>query len=313
MPDAPRARAGNPPPVRAVRHPADFPIGRALAVRTVRRLPWDLARGGLGLAAGVAAALLVFHYGPVDPELDRPLAAAGVGSSVGFGFLVGVGAWLDRLRRRADRLRQDAVAGVRALLAALARRDGPTAAHCTRVARVAELIAEKRGDLSAGRRRDLRLACLLHDIGKLWVPLPILRKTGNLTDDEWRHLRAHSVAGSCLARSAVSLPRRVYRIIRQHHERIDGRGYPDGLRGSEILVEARIVAVADALDAMLTDRPYRPGLPLPQALAELRRSSGQGPEAENQFDPSVVAALGACTDAVERLYRRNRTSLAVPL
>jgi HD-GYP domain-containing protein (c-di-GMP phosphodiesterase class II) len=273
--------------------------------RSGRELLGDAARGLLCLAAGAAVAVAAYRFGPLDPSVAHPLTAAAVGSSVGLGLLVAVGSWLDRLRRRGSTLGHGALAGVRALLATLAKRDGATAAHCTRVARVAAVIAAELGGLSAERLHDLRAACLLHDLGKLWVPLSILHKAGALDEQEWLHMRAHSADGSSLARSSLAVSARACLIIHQHHERIDGRGYPDGIDGSRILLEARIVAVADALDAMICDRPYRRGLPLPVAIAELRRSSGHGPDAEWQFDPAVVAALRARLPEIEYLYRRE--------
>jgi putative nucleotidyltransferase with HDIG domain len=262
---------------------------------------WSLAC----LVAGAVVALAAYHLSPADPTVEHPLAAAAAGSTVGLGLVVAVGSWIERFRRRTAALGHGALAGVRALLATLAKRDRATAAHCTRVARVAELIAHELGGLSPERRHDLRTAGLLHDIGKLWVPLPILHKPGALDETEWVHMRAHAADGSSLARSALAISARACRIIHQHHERIDGRGYPEGIDGERILLEARILAVADALDAMICDRPYRRGLPLPVAMAELRRSSGHGPDGERQFDPVVVAALAARLPEVEHLYRRE--------
>ncbi len=264
-----------------------------------------ISRGLFSLATGVVAALALSQVGPFDSGVEGPLAAGMVGSSVGLGLVTGLGAWLQRHRRRRHLPGLGALAGVRALLATLANRDGETAVHCARVARVADVIADQLGGLTPARRHDLRTACLLHDIGKLWVPLPILRKAGALDDDEWARMRAHAADGSHLARSALDGAGRASRIIHQHHERLDGRGYPEGIDGDQILLEARIVAVADALDAMVCDRPYRRGMPLAAAIAELRRASGEGPNGEHQFDPVVVEALAARLPVVERLYHRE--------
>jgi putative nucleotidyltransferase with HDIG domain len=265
------------------------------------------------VAAGLALAIAAFHFGPTDPRLERSLAAAVLGGSATFGLGLGFEAWIGFLRRPRVLPGVGVLAGVRALLATLASRDGETAVHCTRVARVADLIADHLGTLSPARRHALRTACLLHDIGKLWVPLAILRKPGALDEEEWLHMRAHAADGSILTRSALPGSSRVARIIHEHHERIDGRGYPRGLAGETILLESRIVAVADALDAMLCDRPYRRGLPLSVALAELLRSAGHGPDGEHQFDRGVVEALVRRTAEVERLYRRHLARRLEPL
>jgi putative nucleotidyltransferase with HDIG domain len=226
----------------------------------------------------------------------------------GFGALAG----LRRFTRR-PALREDRAPGaidaalahpIRALLATLGTRDGDTAHHCRRVAAVADRIAEQLGTLPPADRRDLRVACLLHDVGKLWTPVAVLRKAGALDADEWRQMRAHVEDGARLTLAVLAGARRAVRIIHQHHERIDGRGYPQGLRGAAILLEARIVAVADAFDALVSDRPYRRGANVAAALAELRRSAGHGPAGEEQFDRGVVEALAAALPGVLPLYPR---------
>lgn len=184
----------------------------------------------------------------------------------------------------------------------MADRDGDTALHCARVAHVADRIAGQLGGLSASRREDLWTACLLHDVGKLRVPLAILRKAGSLDEYERRKLRAHAIDGFDLVRSVVGGACRAPQIVRQHHERIDGRGYPEGIGGDRILLEARIVAVADAFDAMVFDRPYRRGVPFATAIGELRRSAADGPGDEGQFDRWVVEALAGQLPEVARLY-----------
>lgn len=275
------------------------------------RLCTLVRRGLVTAAVGGLAALAAFQLGPADPSIERPLAAAAFGSSVSLGLIVGAGAFLQRFRRHRGLPGLGVLAGVRALLATLANRDGETAVHCTRVAKVADVIADQLGGLNPARRHDLWTACLLHDIGKLWVPLPILRKAGALDDEEWQRMRAHAADGSTLARAALAGASRASRIIHQHHERIDGRGYPEGIDGDHILLEARIVAVADALDAMLCDRPYRRGMSLESAMAELKRSSGDGPDGEEQFDRRVVEALAARLPEIQRLYRRRLSRLRV--
>jgi putative nucleotidyltransferase with HDIG domain len=178
-------------------------------------------------------------------------------------------------------------ARVERFLATLEDKDRYTASHCSRVAAFADLIADELGLADACRLRNLRIAALLHDLGKLDVPLGILHKPGKLDEEEWSTMRRHVESGT---RRASALAADVRTIIAQHHERPDGRGYPCRLAGDEICLEARIVAVADAFDAMTSDRPYRRALDPSYALTELRSSAGACPGGA-QFDPAVVEAL----------------------
>jgi len=229
--------------------------------------------GRLGLAGAVAGALagaaLLASRGP-------HLVAGGSLPLLGLTAL-----WL---RRRGSRC-----AGVQVdhFLRTLEARDRYTASHCSRVAAFADLIAEEMGLRNPSRLLHLRVAALLHDLGKIDVPLEILHKPGKLDEAEWEAMRSHVEAG---CRRAAGTRRAICRIIAQHHERPDGKGYPRRLRGDQICLEARIVAVADAFDAMTSDRPYRAALDPEVALAELLRSSAPGAD-EQQFDPRVVAAL----------------------
>jgi diguanylate cyclase (GGDEF)-like protein/putative nucleotidyltransferase with HDIG domain len=161
-------------------------------------------------------------------------------------------------------------------------RDAGTARHCETVGRHAEATAAALG-WTAGRVERLRVAGLLHDIGKLAVADSILHKAGPLTDAEWGEIKRHpEVGGRILERANLH---DVARWVRCHHERVDGAGYPSGLAGDEIPVEARILAVADAYEAMVSDRPYRTGMSPRNARDELRRHAG------TQFDAAVVEAF----------------------
>jgi two-component system, cell cycle response regulator len=131
---------------------------------------------------------------------------------------------------------------------------------------------------------EVARAAELHDVGKVAIPDAILNKPGPLDESEWNFMRRHTVIGERILLSAPAL-RPVARLVRSSHERWDGGGYPDGLRGDEIPLGARVVAVCDAFDAMTTERPYREPIPESQALAELRRCAG------TQFDPMVVDAF----------------------
>jgi HD-GYP domain-containing protein (c-di-GMP phosphodiesterase class II) len=137
----------------------------------------------------------------------------------------------------------------------------------------------------AGEDLDvLARAAELHDIGKVAIPEEILQKPEPLDDDEWALMREHTVIGERIVAAAPAL-RPVARLVRASHERWDGKGYPDGLRGGEIPLGARVIAICDAFDAMVSDRPYSAARSLDEAMAELRRCAGR------QFDPALVSAF----------------------
>jgi putative two-component system response regulator len=169
-------------------------------------------------------------------------------------------------------------------------RDDDTGRHAHRVGDLAARLAAALG-LSAEQVELLRRAAPLHDVGKIGVPDSILLKAGRLTPAEFDVMKTHTVIGAALLSGGRSeLVQLAQRIARSHHERWDGTGYPDGLAGEAIPLEARLVAVADVVDALTHDRPYRPAWPMENVLAELRRGR------ETQFDPAVVDAFfaGGC-------------------
>jgi putative nucleotidyltransferase with HDIG domain len=170
-----------------------------------------------------------------------------------------------------------------ALSSALDVRDTETEGHARRVVRYMELIAEGLKVL-VEQHATLRRGALLHDIGKIGVPDHILRKPGPLTENEWYTMKTHPDLGAKIIANIPFL-QEVAVIIRAHHERWDGNGYPEGLAGGQIPLGARIFAVADSFDAMTSDRPYRRGRQLDEALAEIERCAG------TQFDPAVVTAF----------------------
>ena len=185
-------------------------------------------------------------------------------------------------RRSHQRLRKTLDGTVRALSRLTERRDPYTAGHQERVAELACAIAREMG-FSEGRIEGLRVAGLLHDIGKTSVPAEILAKPTILTEFEFGVIKGHvRVAYDIL--SEIDFPWPVAEIVLQHHERLDGSGYPQGLKDSEILLEARILAVADVVEAMSSHRPYRPARSLGEALEELKRGKG------NAYDPEVAEA-----------------------
>jgi HD-GYP domain-containing protein (c-di-GMP phosphodiesterase class II) len=166
----------------------------------------------------------------------------------------------------------------------LEARDAYTHGHSQRVARHAECIARAM-HLSAAEIAKIRTAATVHDVGKIYTPREILNNPRRLTDREYAIVKLHPSDGADML-AAVGDPE-IATMVRHHHERIDGDGYPDGLAGEEIPLGARIISVCDAYDAMVTDRPYRRGTDSESALAELRRCAG------SQFDPAVVEAFCA--------------------
>jgi putative nucleotidyltransferase with HDIG domain len=170
-----------------------------------------------------------------------------------------------------------------ALSSALDVRDTETEGHARRVVRYMELIADEL-KVPLEQRATLRRGALLHDIGKIGVPDHILRKPGPLTENEWFTMKTHPELGAKIIANVPFLEE-VAVIIRAHHERWDGNGYPERMSGEEIPLGARIFAVADSFDAMTSDRPYRRGRQLDEALAEIESCAG------TQFDPRVTAAF----------------------
>jgi HD-GYP domain-containing protein (c-di-GMP phosphodiesterase class II) len=177
---------------------------------------------------------------------------------------------------------------VTALAEALEKRDPYTGGHVRRVVAYTVLLGRQMG-LSREELRDLRLAATLHDVGKITIPDHILGKPSPLEPDEVEIMRRHAADGAAIV-SHLANPW-VLHGVRSHHERVDGKGYPDGLTDPEIPLAARIIAVADTYDAMTTSRPYRAGLPHERASAEILGSAG------TQFCPRVVAAFRALCEA----------------
>jgi HD-GYP domain-containing protein (c-di-GMP phosphodiesterase class II) len=176
-----------------------------------------------------------------------------------------------------------------ALAQAIESRDPSTGGHSDRVSALAEVVARRLG-WTRSRLGALRLGALLHDVGKLSIDDALLQKPGPLDEREFSEVKRHPLAGARLIRSFASL-RPALPYILFHHERWDGQGYPTGRSREQIPLGARIVAVVDAFDAMISERPYRPPLSVRGALAELQRGAG------TQFDPDVVRTfLRAWTD-----------------
>jgi PAS domain S-box-containing protein len=200
----------------------------------------------------------------------------------------------DELRESYERSERTLEQTVNALAAAVETRDVYTAGHQRRVAQLACTVAEEMG-VSEGQIRGLRMAGLVHDVGKMYVPGEILSRPTRLTEPEFAMVKIHPQAGYDILKT-IEFPWPVAKIVLQHHERIDGSGYPQGLLGEEILLQARILAVADVVEAMLSHRPYRPAHTLREALDEISRNAGR------LYDPVVAATcLRLCDKGLPRL------------
>ncbi|HEY1524014.1 MAG TPA: HD-GYP domain-containing protein [Solirubrobacteraceae bacterium] len=162
--------------------------------------------------------------------------------------------------------------------------DGYTGEHCKSVVELTMSVAGELG-LGAANQRNLEFGALLHDVGKIAIPKSIINKPGKLDPEEWSIIKTHTIEGQKMLERVGGFMRDVGQIVRSHHERWDGTGYPDGLAGEAIPIEARIVGCCDAWNAMRTDRSYRKALPYETAVSELLDNSG------TQFDPRVVSAL----------------------
>jgi putative nucleotidyltransferase with HDIG domain len=207
----------------------------------------------------------------------------------------------------------DAYQGTALLLGDVVEADDTyTGEHCKSVVRLALDVAREL-NLDADRTRNVEFSALLHDVGKLSVPKEIVNKPGPLNAQEWSVIQRHTIEGQRMLERIGGFMREIGRIVRASHEHWDGAGYPDGLRGEQIPVEARIVSVCDAFSAMTTTRSYRAAMPIAAARRELERCAG------SQFDPDVVRALLGITatqadptvDAEPRA-RPRPVALAIP-
>ncbi|HXI20640.1 MAG TPA: HD domain-containing phosphohydrolase, partial [Gemmatimonadales bacterium] len=191
-----------------------------------------------------------------------------------------------RVRTQATRIKELFLQGVQTLAHALEAKDAYTSGHSMRVSRYAARTAVRLG-LTGERLEEIRLGAELHDIGKIGTREAVLNKPGPLSEEEFRHITEHTVLGERILAPLARENPTVLQIVRSHHERMDGRGFPDGLAGAVIPFEARIVCVVDAFDAMTTNRAYRESRGPFEAMEELRRCAG------SHFDPDVVEAFQA--------------------
>jgi HD-GYP domain-containing protein (c-di-GMP phosphodiesterase class II) len=269
-----------------------LPGGMDRTAATGEGPPGTGAPGGVGrvaVAAAEATGGVVGWMAAVRRD-GGPFGPAELGDLRGVATLV---ATQRHNARRHEDLKGLFLGIVRAMVCAIDAKDPYTAGHSERVARIAVRLGQELG-LGPAQRGDLYLMGLLHDVGKIGVEDRVLKKAGGLDDDEYRAVREHVRIGvhilSDLGRLGHLLPG-----VAHHHERMDGHGYPAGLSGEAIPLAARILAVADAFDAMSSGRPYRRGLSAAEIDAILRDGAG------TQWDDRVVAALFACRADVETI------------
>jgi len=179
-------------------------------------------------------------------------------------------------------LRETVEGAIHTIATTVEGRDPYTAGHQTRVADLAAAIATEMG-LASEQVEGIKMAGVIHDLGKVQVPAEILSKPGKISELEYKIIQTHSQVGFDLLKN-IEFPWPIAQMVLQHHEMIDGSGYPQGLKGEEILLEARILAVADMVEAMSSHRPYRPALGIEKALNQIKQDKG------TLLDPKVVDA-----------------------
>jgi diguanylate cyclase (GGDEF)-like protein len=278
------------------------PAGDALLIRLASALQTAMTdHGGTAYRLGGDEFCILVS---VDPDATTPIVAAAAEAlsdrGPGFSITASYGAILlpqesedpsEAMRLVDQRMYAQKTSGRRStdrqtrdvLLRALQERNPELAERHAAVARLAEAVGQRLG-LPAQELTELRQAAELHDVGKMAIPERVLHKPGPLDDDEWAFVRRHTLIGERIIGAAPALAQAT-KLVRATHERVDGGGYPDGLRGEQIPLGARIIAVCDAFTAMTSPRAYAAQLTIAQAVAELRRAAG------TQFDPVVVHAF----------------------
>jgi len=188
-----------------------------------------------------------------------------------------------KVEEQAQKIRASFFSAITALAYALEAKDKYTSGHSQRVTEISVAIAKELG-MPRNSIEKIRLAGLIHDIGKIGVKESVLNKPGKLTDEEYQHIKSHCDVGERILTPIVE-DEEILKAVRHHHERYDGRGYPDGLSDEQIPLGARILAVADTYDALTSERPYREAMSTETAFAEIERGKG------TQFDPEVTNAF----------------------
>jgi response regulator RpfG family c-di-GMP phosphodiesterase len=266
---------------------AEQALGRLTGART--RISRQVQEGGLALVSGGMAVGTVHFERTPRFETDR-------WGRLREALLPQLATAIERASL-VEEVRRKHLATIAALSRSMEAKDYYTGGHTERVSGVAVALG-RRLKCSADELDAIEIGALLHDIGKIGIPEHILRKPGPLDEDEWEVVKRHPLISEFIL-ADIDLPEIVLQIARSSHERVDGGGYPDGLAGDDIPLPARIVLVADALDALTSDRPYRKGRSLEAAMAELRANAGM------QFCPMVIQAL-------DEVYRKEPQALGAP-
>lgn len=202
-----------------------------------------------------------------------------------------------KVAAQAQKIKDSFLNSIKALAYALEAKDDYTSGHSQRVGDMAAVTAEEMG-LPAEEQERIKLAGLIHDIGKIGIRGTVLNKEGRLTDDEYEEMKRHCQIGERIL-SPVMDDKELMQMVRNHHERYDGKGYPDGIAGQDIPIGAAILSVCDAFDAMTSERSYRSSMEIDNAFREIERCSGA------QFNPEVVDAFLKARDYFTSLMHRN--------
>jgi len=202
----------------------------------------------------------------------------------------------EKVKEQAEKIRSSFLNAITSLAYALEAKDKYTSGHSRRVAEWSVKIARESG-LSADYIEKVRLAGQVHDIGKIGIRSCILLKSEGLTEEEYRYIKSHPEVGERILTPIIE-DKMIIEMVRHHHERYDGKGYPDGLKGEQIPLGARILAVADSYDAITSERPYRRAMKKEKALEEIKRCKG------SQFDPKVVESFIKISES-ERAFSKS--------
>lgn len=256
-------------------------------------VPWKTEASKRGFLSSVAfpliqneetlGALNVFSENPGSFGQDEIMLLSALAEDLSYGlFAIRTRETKKRveeeLRESQERIRRTIEVTVQALATTIEMRDPYTAGHQRRVASLAEAIAEEMG-LSDEKVGNIRIAGIIHDIGKIYIPVEILTRPGKLNEYEVNIIKSHPQYGHDIMKE-TEVPGAIAEIVQQHHERVNGSGYPDGKRGDEILLESKILSVADVVEAMSSHRPYRPALGIDVALDEIQNYKGVYYDAE---------------------------------
>lgn len=253
--------------------------GNMVEVFLILTLPLFLSTSYFWLVSlGITAKYLLIGMILKTFYVIMPISLLVILSIMSYFLLVRFQGYVQSIKTSYDKQLEGIVKGI---IATLELKDRYTRGHSERVARYALMLAQEIGEFSKEEQKSFYYACLLHDIGKVHIPDSILFKPGKLTNDEFEVIKSHTIVGADAVKDVEGI-KDCISVIRSHHERWDGNGYPDGLKKSETPVVARVTAIADAFDAMTSSRSYRPALPV--ELAYQRIIEGKG----SQFDPMLV-------------------------